>query len=135
LRFTNFFIETGGRANLKELTQGIIDIYSTASDWPKVKPGEAVGFNNQNNTTNRFISGHMIAPSSDQGQYSVFGLYALGNFRPQGGDNPQQYRILLSASVSQPQPNADIATDMPSFEFGIIGEAHYFNIPSVTGSL
>jgi len=120
LRFFNFFIETAGRAAWNSTTTGYVEVTTTASNWVKT---------DLDGSTNSYIGGLLIAPSSDQAQYSLYGGSTHKDFS--GG----QFTVRGESSVAMPDPNDSSATDLPTFEFLVIAEATSFSIPAVTGAV
>jgi len=120
LRLFNFYIETGGKAVWQSTTTGYVETTTTASNWVKTDPG---------GSTNSYIGGLLIAPSSDQSQYSLYGGSTHRDF------NGSQFTVRGDSSVTMPDPNASAATDLPIYEFLVVADAAYFSIPPVTGTV
>ena len=89
--------------------------YGTASNWVKT---------DLDGSTNSYISGLIIAPPVDQGQYALYGGSTHGDF------NGESFKIDGEVSTARPDPYATNA-DLPIYEVMIIAGATYFSISPV----
>ena len=120
MRLFNFYIETGGKARLDYFGNakdpGTVLTSTTSSNWIKPNPQSHIG-------------GLLI-----EGGVPKQPVPALMSGHQNGDFDGSQFTVAASSSVQYVGESYGNSNLTPNYEFLVVAEGKYFNIPHVTGS-